>query len=73
MKILGLEFDKKFRNQYLIASSIASIGGFFIYAIQHNKYSFRFEEVLLQIPLIFFAVFILALVIGILFKERGEE
>ena len=64
MKILGIEFDKKFRNQYLIASVIASFGGFFIYAFQHNKYNFKFEEILLQIPLVFFVVFILALIFG---------
>ena len=73
MKILGIEFDKKFRNEYIISSSIVSIGGFFIYAIQHNKYSFRLEEVFLQIPLVFFMVFILALVFGLIINYGDEE
>jgi uncharacterized protein (DUF983 family) len=67
MKILGLNFDKTFWKQYLIAGIIVSMGAFFIHVKDYSPPNFNsFFMWLPSVWILLFALcFIFGLVIGV--------
>lgn len=54
----------KYWKQLIISCSVVSLGTFFVYAKQHDRYSFDLAEFIMWLPFTWVLTFTLSLIVG---------